>query len=188
MCVYIVFGCDDEWNALFAFTEEAKEIEEEVDEVEVEGECAEYGEFLCLAIDFGAIGFHLLFDFLCVVGCKSHEDEYADGTDDEIHHGVMEEEVDHCGYDESDECHEEEGTYLSEVTARDGAVDGHGCESACCDEEGSGNGSRAVSEKNEREGGSIENGVACEETGCHGEREFVDGCGKREYEAEFGNN
>ena len=85
--------------------EEAEEVDEEIDEVEVKGECTPGGE--------GAVGKthvhggHLLY-FLGVPGGETDENQHSEPGDDPFECAVGPEDVDQAAYDEAEEGHIEE--------------------------------------------------------------------------------
>ena len=79
MASVIGFSLDCEKESfLFAFAEEAKEAEKDIDEIQVEGECAEEGEFHITFVNRLFIE-HELADLLGVIDREAGEDEYTDG-------------------------------------------------------------------------------------------------------------
>ncbi len=84
-----------------------QEIDEEVDEVEIEGECAK--ECILLGA-FARIRGHEehLFYLLRVVGSEPHEDDDAGVADDKFKHGTVNEDIDHRGDDEADKGHKQD--------------------------------------------------------------------------------
>lgn len=111
---------------LFLVTSEnTQQVEEEVDEVQIEGEGSEDGSF---AAD-GFIGVEA--DFKQTLGVVRGEEGKEDDTaaaDEEVERADAPEDVDDAGDDEPDEQHEEGAPHGAEVAAGDSAVDGHGAE------------------------------------------------------------
>ena len=86
----------------------SEQVEEQVDEVQIECQAAQKGQLLRLVVNCIAVGQEHPFDFLCIIGGKSHEDEYANATYNEIKGAVAHKHVDHCSDDEPNERHEQE--------------------------------------------------------------------------------
>ena len=120
--------------SLVPSSENAEQIDEEVDEVEIKGERAEQRHLLGIGVGVFKTHTHLL-DLLRVVGGKSHEDKHTKVTDYHGHHVVIEEQVHQRGDDDADEAHEEVFAKRGEVGLRRIANEGHGTECAGGDKE-----------------------------------------------------
>jgi len=138
-----------------AGAEQAQHHEEEVDEVEVQGERPEDG---APAHGRGIVGRrHLAHDLelLGVVGGQSQKDEHADAGDDEVHHRALREDVDHRGDDDADKAHEQEAAKRGQVLAGEQAVQAHGAEHAARDEKGVHDGGLGVDREDRRQGDAV---------------------------------
>ena len=110
---------------LLAVAEEAEQVEEQVDEIEVERQRADGGELACLrAVGHGC---HLL-DFLCVPCGEADEYHHACEADNPLHRRAFHEDVDNGADYKPDECHEQECAHARQVALGDIAVNRHGAE------------------------------------------------------------
>ena len=117
-----------------AVSEDSKQIEEEVDEVQIEAQGSYQCYLLCRLVSLFGVREHF-FDLLCVVGCQSNEDQNASVAHNHGEHAAADENVDHGRDNDSDERHEQNLSPTGQVTLREVAVKGHGCECSCRDEE-----------------------------------------------------
>ena len=118
---------------LVATAKEAEQIKEQVDEVEVEAECAESRNF---AQCFGRIGIsHHVLDFLSIPSCQTDENAYANDADNPVESAACQEDVDNDAYKQSDKSHHQDRAKLREVGFGGVAVDSHCTEYAGCNQE-----------------------------------------------------
>ena len=96
-------------GSLSVSSEEAQQVEEQVDEVEVEAQCAHQRNLLSCLTHVFLHQQHLL-DLLRIIGRQSYEHQYADARDNQVHRRVVEEDVDDTGYDQANQCHEQQTT------------------------------------------------------------------------------
>ena len=72
-----MYSCGDERFLIPASAEEAEQIEEEVDEVEIEGQGTDDGKFLRFIVHIVGCKHHL-FDFLRIIGSEPEKRDDAD--------------------------------------------------------------------------------------------------------------
>ena len=115
-----------------AGAEEAEEIDEEVDEVEVERKGADCCDF----VDFFEGGhFSYMLDSLGVPGGDADENQHTDAGDNPFEGGAFHKEVDDDADDESEEGHIEECSHLGEVAVGEVAIHAHRSIHTGCDKE-----------------------------------------------------
>ncbi len=139
-------------GSVAAASEYAEQEDEQVDEVKVEVEGSESGQFIA---ERGVeIGHSHALDLLGVPSSESNEYEYA-GEGDHPHQGSASDEyVDDGCYDETEEGHDEICAHLGEVALSEIAVNTHGSKYACRDEEGVENRTEIVDHEYGRQRGS----------------------------------
>ena len=115
-----------------ACSEETEQVEEQVDEVQVEAQCAESGDFTSIG---SAVHHNHLFDFLSVPCCKADKDAYAHEADNPVHCAACQEDIDDNADEQANQCHVEERTETCKAVFSEIAVDGHCSEHTCRDEE-----------------------------------------------------
>ena len=169
-----------------ALAEDAEQIEEEVDEVEVELQGTEQGNLLRTLAHVGLHGQSLL-DALAVPGGETHEEQHADVAQYQVKARAAQEHVDHRGDDEADESHEQDVADLGQVGLRDIAVEGHRAECAGGDEEYLSDARHGVDEEDARQRHAVQRRVDDEEGCGRRQRQFVDACRGVEHQTELGN-
>ena len=120
-----------------AVAEEAEEVDEEVDEIEVEGEGAEGGK---ASVGHTGIGLGHLTYLLGVPGGEADEEHYTDDAHDPVEGGAMGEDVDYQQYQQSEEAHVEDRTHACQGAVGEITVDAHGAEHSGGDHKGLGYG------------------------------------------------
>ena len=85
-----------------AWAEEAEQVEEQVDEIKIEAQSADCGDFACVGT--AVVGKHCL-DFLGVPCCQPDENGYAGKADYPVHRAACNEDVDNCADDKSEQSH-----------------------------------------------------------------------------------
>ncbi len=159
---------------LAAATEEAQQVEEQVDEVQVQCQCtydADFHEEAAIVLNFGIGGKAL--DLLGIIGSEYGEEDDAAHADEEIKTAATQEHIDQTGYKQADETHVQVGTIFREVKLGGVAEYGHGCEGACCREEGKLDGTDRVDRENDGQGYAVQDGIGEEHDGCREGREFL---------------
>ncbi len=137
---------------LAAFAEEAKQHDEQVDEVEIEPKRAHDRS---LARDLAAHAYRVaLFDLLCVIGGKASEDDHADNRDHEVHHGRLHEQIYQHRDDDADQPHEQERAPAGEIALGGVAPKAHGAEGRRGDEEHARDASAGIHEEDWRKSNS----------------------------------
>ena len=131
-----VIGLHRDAERLSAAAQQAEDVEEEVDEVEIKDKTTHqrdfHGRFFVCLVKL----MHQAFDFLGVISREPCEDEHTSNADEEIESGTSEEHVHHKGNDESDDCHREDAAYHGEVFLDEKSYNGHRAKCACRDEKG----------------------------------------------------
>ncbi len=110
---------------LIAAAEEAKQHEEKVDEIQIEGEGPEHCAFSAHSFIVAQANFQ---QSLRVVGCEESEDNHTSAADAEFHEGAAEENVDNGSNNQADEQHEQGAAKCAEVPLGDSSIYGHGPE------------------------------------------------------------
>lgn len=72
-------------------SEDSQQGEEQVDEVKIEGEGTQQGQFLHLGAGIGSHQQHLL-DFLCIVGGETYENQHTYATDNQFKASALDQE------------------------------------------------------------------------------------------------
>ena len=94
---------------LFTVPHNPQQHQEQVDEIEIEGEGAYDGAFAHHAgLEAGGLGQGHVFQPLGVIDGQADEKEDPDVADDHRHAGALKKEVDHRGDDDADQTHEQE--------------------------------------------------------------------------------
>lgn len=114
---------------LVASSEDAEQIEEEVDEVEIERERSEKRKLLHAFARIRSHTAHLL-NLLRVVSGQTYEDQHAYVADDEVKTRASYEDVHHRGDDNADERHEQQLADGGQVCLRGVAHERHRTERA----------------------------------------------------------
>jgi len=92
----------------FAVPHNPQQHQEQVDEIEIEGEGAQDGAFAHHAsFEACGLGQGHVFQALGVIDGQADEEKDPDVADDHRHAGAFEEEVDHRGDDDADQAHEQ---------------------------------------------------------------------------------
>lgn len=143
-----------------ACAEEAEEIDEEVDKVEIERQGADSGDF----IDFfdWSILCHT-FDFLGVPCSDTDENQHADAWYYPFECAALHKQIDDDADDESEECHIKICANLREVAVGKVTIDAHRTKNACRNQEGLEDWGLGVNGENQREGDAVEDGEKIEE-------------------------
>ncbi len=122
--------------------------QEQVYEIEIEGEGADDGAFAHHAgIQARGLGQGHVFKPLGVVDGQTGEKQDADVADDHRHPRTLEEKVDHRGDDDADKAHEQETAKRGQVFLGRPAVNACGHEGAGADEESRGDRRLGVGQK-----------------------------------------
>lgn len=124
---------------LLSLSEDAEEVDKQVDEVKVEGESTQEGYFLSSFSCIGSLHKHL-FDLLGVISGETYEDKYTDIANHQVETSALDEEhVDQCGNDDADKCHQQILTHGRQVGLGGITDDSHCRKGSCRDEEHSSN-------------------------------------------------
>lgn len=142
---------------LFAFAEEAKEAEKDIDEIQVEGECAEEGEFHITFVNRLFIE-HELADFLRIIDREAGEDEYTDGGHPYILLATKDH-PDNRGDDESRQSKDKEGAQTAEVLLRKRTDNSQYSEGAGGDKENLRDAGDLIDEENRTERCSVDDAI-----------------------------
>ena len=173
--------------SLLPTAEDAEEIDEEVDEVEVKGEGSEESKLLSALACIGSLEEHLL-DLLGIPRSKSNEDEYSDIAQNKGKATTLDKEVDDGGNDESDEGHEENFTHRREVGLGGVAHDSHCRKRTCSDEEHRSNGRRRIGQEDVRQQGTIDDRIEDKHQRGSGQRQLINGGADTENECKLADN
>ena len=119
-------------QASVAVAEDAEQVDEKVDEVEVEVEGAEGGK---AAVGHCRVGHRHALDGLGVPGGDTDEEHHAGDADDPVKGRVGPEDVDHHQNDEAEESHVEVCADFCKVTVCEITVNAHGTEHTGRDQE-----------------------------------------------------
>ena len=92
---------------LVASSEDAEQIEEQVDEVEIQGQCTEQGELLG-SFTYVVLCLEHLLDLLAVPGCQTRKDCHTHITQDVIKSRTLQEQVDYGRDNQANQSHEED--------------------------------------------------------------------------------
>lgn len=162
--------------------EEAEEVDEEVDEVEVEGEGAPCGDVL--RGDAGVGGCELL-DFLGIPCGEADEDEHTGAGDNPVKGGVGPEDVDNNHDEQAEKRHVEERTDLGEVACGEISVDAHGPEGAGADKECLEKGGEREFQAENRQRKAVDYRKEIKQSCGHGRSELVEACRNDEHKHKF---
>lgn len=164
-----------------AASEEAEQIEEEIDEVEVKREGTVERELLGAFVHF-ALGIEHLLDFLRVVGGKGGENHNADSADDKVEHRIVEEDVDDSSDNQADKRHECKLADSAEVLLGEAAHEGHSSEGAGRHEERSSDRSHGEGTEYRAESEAVKDAVENEDKRSRLERHtHQSGCENHDY-------
>ena len=90
---------------LLPTAEDAEEVDEEIDEVEIERESSEESKLLSALAGIRSLEEHLL-DFLGIISGKSYENEHTNVTKDIGKAFTLDEHVNKCGNNQAYQSHE----------------------------------------------------------------------------------
>lgn len=173
-------------------TEKAENVEEEIDEVEIEGQGSQNGDASRQGRVSGIAHRYALFgrsthgfDFLSVVCREPYEDEDTDVSNDGIQCGVCPEDVDDTGDDKADKPHHEDAAEAREVAFGGSSENAHGSKGKCRSRKGLCDGTDAVGEEDAGKRQAVHRCIEKEERGSGCRREAVDASGDAEHKTEF---
>ena len=119
-------------NRRLIAVEDAEQIQEHIDEVQVKGEAAKEGELHTHLVVLCSAAFnHHRANLLRVVGCEAAEDKYACIGDNPVKRIVGPEYIDNSSNNQTYQCHETEATYGRKVLLDKRANQRHGSKCAC---------------------------------------------------------
>ena len=168
---------------LLAVAEEAEQVEEQVDEIEVERQRAYGGELAGLrAVGHGG---HLL-DFLRVPCGEADEYHHACEADNPLHRRAFHENVDNGADNEAYQCHEQECANARQVALGHVAVNRHGAEHGSGDDKCGEYRTCCVCGKDCRQHHAVEYGVDVENERGNRRAELVQRPGEDKHENHFG--
>ena len=149
MCIFTIILSiypDNHASAAVAAAEDAKNIEEEVNEVEIEVERSDRSQFVGHGgVEIGACeSLHLL----GVPGGETGEDQHSDNRDNPLECGIGKENIDYARDDQADKGHEQEAAYLRKISLCEISIDRHRAERTGSDEECIDNRTHSVYEEN----------------------------------------
>ena len=119
---------------LLSFSENAEQIDEEIDKVEIERQGSKKSHFLSALTGIRCLKEHL-FDFLGVVSRESNKDEDTDVTENHRKAVTLHKEIDNGSNNQSDQCHKQYLTHRRKIGLRGIAYQGHCAKGACGNEE-----------------------------------------------------
>ena len=105
------------WLPLIATTKDAQQVDEEIDEVKIERQCAQKRILLHHLSCIGSLNAHF-FNLLRIVGCQSNEDEDTHVTDDDIQTRALHEDIHDGGNNQPHECHHKQFSPRRKVSFR----------------------------------------------------------------------
>ena len=153
---------------LLFFSEDPKHVDEEIDEVEVEGERAEDGELHTFIGGVRVVGESDLADALRIISGEADEDQDACVGEDHFQERVIKEKIHHGSDDESEKPHEAQIAHLRKVSLREVAIGRHDSEGACGDEEDARDRGHGVNKENGGHHRTVQDGI----DDVHGRRFF----------------
>ena len=133
-------------NLIPASAEQAQQHQEQVDEIQVEGEGTHQRHLLG---GFGTSG-HLLahaLQFLHIIRGEAGEDQHADDAHDVAHGIALQEHVHHRSDDDADEADHQDATEFGEVRLGGISCNGHHTEHSGRDEEHVSDGGRRIDQE-----------------------------------------
>ena len=173
MASVIGFSLDCEKESfLFAFAEEAEEAEKDIDEIQIEGECAEEGEFHITFVNRLFIE-HELADLLGVIDREAGEDEYTDGRHPDALRAT-ENHPDNRGDDESRQSKDKEGAQAAEVLLRKRTDDSQNGKRTGGDKENLRDAGDLIDEENRTERRSVHDAINRIHDGGYAKTHFLD--------------
>ena len=142
-----------------AVAEETEHVEEQVDEVKIERQRADCGDFAHLR---RVAVLHHLFDFLGVPCGEADEDCHAGKRNQPFKGAAAHEDVDNRRDNQADKRHKQERAHFCKVVAGQIAVDAHSAKHACRYGKGVGYRTEFKSPEYRREHHAVEHGVKAE--------------------------
>ncbi len=110
---------------LFSVPENAEHVDEEIDEIEVEGEGADDGDFLAVIGGACVVGKCDFANSGRIVGGEADENQDAHVGEQELEHRVFKKEIDKRRDDDAEESHEAEVSHAGEIRLRHVSVRTH---------------------------------------------------------------
>lgn len=174
--------------SLFLLAEEAEEVNEDVNEIQVQGEGAHDGYLLSFVGGPGMIGEGQAFDGLGVINGEARENQDAGVGNKHLQQGAVEEEPHDRGQDDAEKSHEAHISQLRQIRLRHIAVHRHDAEGAGGHEEHAADGREGVGEENRRQGNAVQHGIH-QKHGCRRfQGHFPHGRGQAPYQGKGGHN
>lgn len=160
---------------LLFLSEDPKHVDEEIDEVEVEGERAEDSELHTFIGGVRVVGESDLADALRIISGEADEDQDACVGEDHFQERIIKEKIHHGSDDESEKPHEAQIAHLRKVSLRKVAIGRHDSEGACGDEEDARDRGHGVNKENGGHHRTVQDGI----DDVHGGRFFERHAGNR---------
>ena len=145
--------------SLFLLAEEAEEVNEDVNEIQVQGEGAHDGYLLSFVGGPGMIGEGQAFDGLGVINGEARENQDAGVGNKHLQQGAVEEETHDRGQDDAEKSHEAHISQLRQIRLRHIAVHRHDAEGAGGHEEHAADGRKGVGQKYRRQGNAVQHRI-----------------------------
>ena len=143
-------------------SEDAKQIEEQVDEVEVQCQGTDEGQLLSAFAHVILCLEHVL-NLLAIPCCETGEDSNTHVAQDVVKSRTLQEHVYYGGDNQTNQSHEENLTHRGQVLLGGVTIYSHGAEGTGCDEEHLGNAGHRVNHEDGREHRSVQYRVDDEE-------------------------
>ena len=144
---------------LFPVSEEAEEVNENVNEIQVQGEGAHDGHLLSLVGGPGMVGKGQPFNGLGVINGEACENQDAGVGNEHLQQGAVEEETYHRSQDDAEKAHEAHISHFGKVRLGYIAVHRHDTEGAGGHEEYAANGGQGIGEEYRRQGNAVQHGI-----------------------------
>lgn len=93
---------------LFSVAGDAEQIQEQVDEIKIQGQGTDNGNFLSGICGTGVVGFGNAADLLCVIGGEACENQNARIGNQKLQHGIVKEEIHHGRKNQTEKAHQTE--------------------------------------------------------------------------------
>ncbi len=164
--------------------EEAEQVEEQVDKVKVERQCAYGGELACLRA-VGESG-HLL--YLLRIPCrKADENDNTGKTYYPLHGTTLQEDIDNGTDDKSYQCHNQEVAHTRQVALGNIPVNSHCAEHGCRDDKCGEYRRMGVLQQYHRKHHTVKYGICVKQQSCSHGAELLQSPGKHHHKHNLGN-
>ena len=151
---------------LFSVAENSQHVDEEIDEIEVEGEGADDGDFLAVIRGAGVVAECDLADASRIVGGEADENQNADVGEQKLQHRVFKKEIHERRDDDAEESHEAEVSHAGEIRLRHVSVAAHDAECVGRRQEDAGDAGEGVQNEHGGKCEPVQHGIREEHGRC----------------------